>query len=184
MAGARVLVMDDDPDGSRVLTTVLAAAGFDAATACDERTAARAVLHEDVAVVVSSFAASGIASTTRLVGQLRRRAEPQLADAGVVALVDDERDGALGLTSAADRVLVRPVAAQVLIDAVTEVAATSVSGRRARRAVGASTASLEGGHRMVGHVDCADPAAPLRAVVDLRDADAAQGRVQSGSFSA
>ncbi len=137
MAGARVLVVDDDDDGSRVLTTVLAAAGFETAAVRDERTAARVVLDEGVAVVVSSFTGSRIASTTTLVGDFRRRPEPQLADAGVVALVDDERDSALGLGAAADEVLVRPVAAQLLVDAVTEVAATAAPARAARRGAGA-----------------------------------------------
>ena len=138
MAGARVLVVDDDDDGSRVLTTVLAAAGFETAAVRDERTAARVVLDEGVAVVVSSFTGSRLASTTTLVGDFRRRPEPQLADAGVVALVDDERDSALGLGSAADEVLVRPVPAQLLVDAVTEVAATAPAARRARRGAGAA----------------------------------------------
>ena len=88
------------------------------------------VVAEEVPVVVASFTGRGVGATTALLRELRSRPEPALRDAGFVAIVDAEIDAALGLETEADRVLVRPVEAEELVDAVTEVAA---SGRRPRR---------------------------------------------------
>lgn len=131
---ARVLVVDDDRDAARLLTTVLSAAGFAAEAVHDERCATRVLLREDVAVVLSSFSGVGVAATTDLVGAVRRRPETPLTSAAIVALVDDERDAALGLGAAADEVLVRPVGVERLVDAVTDAAATASTVRAARRA--------------------------------------------------
>lgn len=124
MAGARVLVAEDRADAARTLTTVLAAAGFQAAAVCHERIATRIVGSEEVPVVVASFSGRGIGATSALLRELRARPEPALRDAGFVAIVDDPVDAAFGIGFEADAVLVRPVVADDLVDAVTDVAAS------------------------------------------------------------
>ncbi|MHB1139136.1 MAG: response regulator transcription factor [Microthrixaceae bacterium] len=131
--GARVLVAEDHADAASVLTGVLRAAGFDAQAVAHAGSVAGIVIDERVAVLVVSFSGSGIASTTSLVGELRSRPEAPLADAAIVALVDHEVDARFGLSDAADAVLVRPVAAGALVDAVTDAAATHAAARRLRR---------------------------------------------------
>lgn len=130
MPGARVLVAEDRAGAATLLTEVLGAAGFDAAPVGHEALAAQVLASEEVPVVVASFSGRGVGATTALLRELRSRPEPALRDAGFVAIVDAEIDAALGLATEADRVLVRPVEADELVDAVTEVAA---SGRRPRR---------------------------------------------------
>lgn len=132
-SGARVLVVEDQPDTAMLLTTVLRAAGFDARSIAQGSWVPAVVLDEDVTVLVVSFSQRGIAAATQLVGQLRGRPEAPLAEAGIVALVDDEIDALFGLGDAADAVLVRPVPADRLVDAVTEIAATPPAARRLRR---------------------------------------------------
>lgn len=129
MAGAKVLIAEDRDDAASVLTTVLGAAGFRAAPVGHELTATRALVAEDVGVVVASFSGRGVGATSALLRELRSRPEPQLSDAGFVAIVDDEMDAAFGIAWDADTVLVRPVDAEELVDAVTQVAAS----RRPRR---------------------------------------------------
>lgn len=130
---ARVLVVDDDRRSAATLVQVLRAAGFDAASVRSGPAALPVLLHEHVGAVVVSFAGRGVAATTELVTTLRGRPEPTLGTAGIVVLVDDARDARLGLDAEADAVLVRPVDAIALADAVTEVAATDREARRARR---------------------------------------------------
>lgn len=130
---ARVLVVDDEHRSAATLVRVLRAAGFDAASVRSGAAAVPVMLHEQAAAVVVSFAGSGVASTTELVTMLRSRPETSLHAAGIIVLVDDARDARLGLDAEADAVLVRPVDAVALADAVTEVAATDHSARRARR---------------------------------------------------
>jgi CheY-like chemotaxis protein len=129
MPGARVLVAEDRDGTARLLTEVLGAAGFHAAPVAHEYTATQVLADEDVPVVLASFSGRGIGATTALLRELRSRPEPRLRDAGVVVLVDDERDAAFGVAKEADAVLVRPVDADRLVDAVTEVAA---QGHRVR----------------------------------------------------
>lgn len=124
MAGARVLVAEDRADAARLLTTVLGAAGFEAAPVSHEYTATRALGRHEVPVVVASFTGRGVGATAALLRELRSRPEPSLRAAGVVAIVDHETDAAFGIAAEADAVLVRPVDAERLVDAVTEVAAT------------------------------------------------------------
>lgn len=132
--GARVLIAEDHRDTAQLLTELLTVAGFHPATATGTAAISDAVLHEDVAVVLASFSGRGIAATTDLVGGLRARPEPALSDVGVVAVVDDAADAKFGLDASADVVLVRPVDANVLADALTDVAATRSTARAARRA--------------------------------------------------
>jgi len=133
-AGARVLVVEDDAHTAELLCEVLRAAGFDARATAHSRSVADIVIDEDVAAVVVSFSRRGIAATTRLVGDLRRRPEAPLAEAAIVVLVDDAVDARFGLSDAADVVLLRPVPANRLVDAVTDAAATGAEIRRRRRA--------------------------------------------------
>ncbi len=133
---ARVLVVDDDHRSAATLQRVLGAAGFDSAVVRTRRLVTAVVHDEQVAVVLMSNAARGIAATTDLVALLRTRPEPVLRDVGIVALVDDEVDAAFGLGDEADAVLVRPVDAGRLVDVVTEVAATPAASRTARRRAG------------------------------------------------
>lgn len=130
---ARVLVVDDDRQSADTLRRVLDAAGFDTASVRTTRLALAVVRDEDVAVVLVANTGRGIGATTDLVTRLRTRPEPQLRAAGIVALVDDEVDAAFGLGDEADAVLVRPVAADRLVDVVTEIAATPPDARTARR---------------------------------------------------
>jgi DNA-binding response OmpR family regulator len=129
-----VLVVEDDAHTAELLCEVLRAAGFDARATAHSRAVAGIVIDEGVAAVVVSFSGRGIAATTRLVGELRRRPEAPLTEAAIVVLVDDEIDARFGLSDAADVVLLRPVPAGRLVDAVTDAAATSAESRRRRRA--------------------------------------------------
>ena len=131
---ARVLIVDDEFDSATTLARVLGAAGFDTAVLRTTARVLQTLLDEEVAVVLAANSGRGIAATTDLVTRLRARPEPQLRDAGIVALVDDEVDAAFGLGDCADAVLVRPVDAARLADVVTEVAATGPAARGARRA--------------------------------------------------
>jgi len=133
LRGARVLVVEDHADTALVLTSVLGAAGFDARAWDRADEVADVVVAESVAVLVVSFSGRGIAATTELVGALRARPEAALGGAAIVALVDDEIDLRFGLAEAADAVLVRPVPADRLVDAVTDAAATSAATRERRR---------------------------------------------------
>jgi DNA-binding response OmpR family regulator len=128
-----VLIVDDDRRSAATLERVLRAAGFDAASVRSGAATVPVLLHEQVAAVVVSFAGRGVAATTELVAMLRGRPEPSLGEAGIVVLVDDARDARLGLDAEADAVLLRPVDAVALADAVTDVAATDHEARRARR---------------------------------------------------
>ena len=130
---ARVLVVEEDPRHGEALSRVLDAAGFQVAVVRSAALALRCMRDEQVAVVVLSNSVRGIAVTTAMVARLRTRPEPQLRDAGVVAIVDDQVDAAFGLGEDADVVLVRPVDAERLVDAVTEVASTDADARSARR---------------------------------------------------
>ena len=133
MAGARVLVAEDREDAARLLGVVLGAAGFRTASVPHELIATRVIATEAVPVVVSSFSGRGVGATAALLRELRSRPEPALRDAGVVAIVDAEVDAAFGIGSDADAVLVRPVDAERLVEAVTEVA-SSRAPRSVRRA--------------------------------------------------
>lgn len=124
MPGARVLIGEDRVDTSRLLGEVLGAAGFHAASVPHEVLVERALVREGVRVVVASFSGRGVGATAALLRELRSRPEPELREAGVVAIVDDEVDAAFGIGSDADAVLVRPFDAGRLVDAVTEVAAS------------------------------------------------------------
>ncbi len=131
---ARVLVVEEDRSHAEALSRVLEAAGFHVASVRSPTLALRCLRDEHVAVLVLSNSVRGIAATTRLVTSLRSRPEPQLHDAGIVAIVDDQVDAAFGLGDDADVVLIRPVEADRLVDAVTEVASTDPEARAARRA--------------------------------------------------
>lgn len=130
---ARVLIVDDDHASGSTLKKVLGAAGFETAVVRTRSLAVQVLLDEDVSVLLVANTGRGIAATTDLITHLRARPEPQLRDAGVVAIVDDEIDAAFGLGDEADAVLVRPLDAGRLVDVVTEVAATDPSARSARR---------------------------------------------------
>ena len=131
---ARVLVVEEDPRHAEALSRVLDAAGFHVAVVRSPALALRCMRDEQVAVVVLSNSVRGIAATTAMVSRLRARPEPQFHDAGIVAIVDDQVDAAFGLGEDADVVLIRPVDAERLVDAVTEVASTDSDSRSARRA--------------------------------------------------
>lgn len=128
-------MVDDDRDSARTLSYLLRAAGFDTGIVGDRSSATRVALGEQVSVVLSSFAASGIGATTDLVAALRSRPEAPLRDSAIVAIVDDPRDADFGLSHDADAVLVRPVSVGQIADAVTEVASLDPSRRRRRREV-------------------------------------------------
>jgi DNA-binding response OmpR family regulator len=142
--GARVLVVEDHPDTARLLTTVLGAAGFDARAWHRAESVADVLVAESVAALVVSFSGRGIAATTELVAALRARPEELVAGAAIVALVDDEVDLRFGLADAADAVLVRPVPADQLVNAVTEAAATSAAARQLRRPASDAAAQVAG----------------------------------------
>jgi CheY-like chemotaxis protein len=135
-----VLVVDDDRDTAGTLERVLGAAGFRVAAVPSADAAATVALREHVDVLLGSFRGAGIASTTGLVRTLRSRPEEPLRDAAVIAVVDDPADARFGLAAEADAVLVRPVPAERLADAVTEVAALDPRRRRRRRAERAGSA--------------------------------------------
>ena len=132
MARVRVLLAEDRQDTSRLLAAVLGAAGFQVASVPHEVLVAPVLVAEEVRVVVASFCGRGVGATAALLRELRSRPEPVLRDACVVAIVDDEVDAAFGIGTDADAVLVRPVDAGELVDAVTEVAASWGRDRRRR----------------------------------------------------
>lgn len=118
-----MLVVEDDRDTAQLLCSLLALAGFDARSLPTSVDVAPVVLGERPAATVVSLSRSGIEAVTAVITGLRRRPEPALNDAGLVALVDDEFDLFFGLGTDADASLVRPISPERLIDAVTEAAA-------------------------------------------------------------
>jgi len=131
--GARVVVVDDHHDAGHTVCVVLGAAGFEAVTTRDVRAAVDAVANEGVAVVVAAHGAGGAPRSAALVNELRSAPEPGTRDVSVVVLVDDAGGADAALAAGADSVLVRPVEAERIVEAVTEVAATDASVRAARR---------------------------------------------------
>lgn len=131
---ARVLVVEEDPRHAEALSRVLDTAGFHVAVVRSAGLAIQCMRDEQVTVVVLSNSVRGIGATTAMVARLRGRPEPQLHGAGIVAIVEDQVDAAFGLGDDADVVLIRPVDADRLVHAVTEVASTDPEARAARRA--------------------------------------------------
>jgi DNA-binding NarL/FixJ family response regulator len=131
--GARVVVVDDHPDAGRTVCAVLGVAGFDAVTTRDAAAATESVASEGVAVVVVAHAAGTAGRSTDLVRTLRTSVEPTVRDVSVVVLVDDAGGADAALAAGADSVLIRPVEAERIVEAVTEVAATDPAVRADRR---------------------------------------------------
>jgi DNA-binding NarL/FixJ family response regulator len=132
-AGARVVVVDDHPDAGRTVCAVLGAAGFEAVTTRDATAATESVASEGVAVVVVAHAAGNAVRSADLVRTLRSSVDPTTRDVSVLALVDDAGGADAALVAGADSVLIRPVEAERIVEAVTEVAATDASVRADRR---------------------------------------------------
>lgn len=127
-----MLVIEDDRDTALLFCSLLEVAGFNARPLSNAKGAAQAMLDADITAVIVSLSRSGIDAVTSLVTSLRRRPEPALRDAALVALVDDDFDLFFGLGAEADASLIRPISPDRLIDAVTEAAATHPTARRAR----------------------------------------------------
>lgn len=131
--GTRVVVVDDHADAGRTVCAVLSGAGFEAVATREQSAATESVVHEGVAVVVAAHSAGGAARSADLVRDLRAGAHRLLRDVSVVVLVDDAGGADAALAAGADSVLIRPVEADRLVEAVTEVAATDADQRAARR---------------------------------------------------
>jgi CheY-like chemotaxis protein len=130
---ARVVVVDDKRDSATTVGAVLGAAGFEAASTADTTSAIESVLHEGVDVVLAAHSSGGATRSAEVVREIRTRAEPLVRDVSVVVLVDDAGGADAALAAGADSVLIRPVEADRIVEAVTEVAATAPSVRAARR---------------------------------------------------
>lgn len=124
-----MLICEDQPQVAEVLAAVLRSAGFDAKSLPRVEGVIDVLLQESVAVLLISFSGLDALVSTALVAQLRGRPEPALNQSGIVML---SNQGAAA-TSGADTELGRPVQAQQLVDAVTEVAATSSLALELRR---------------------------------------------------
>lgn len=132
-ATPNVLLVSDDRAITTSMSLVLSEAGFRTAAVRRARTATSVLLNEPVAAIVLAYSPGRLARTTSLAAALRSRPEPQLADAAIVAVVDDAIDAAFGLGDEADAVLYRPFDQRSLVDAVTDVVATPSDRRRMRR---------------------------------------------------
>jgi DNA-binding response OmpR family regulator len=126
---ARVLLCEDQPQVAAILGAVLRAAGFEAESLARSADVADVMLQESVAVLLISFSGREESDTTSLVTQLRGRPEPVLNQAAILVIGDQP----LPSDCAVDAELLRPVEAQRLVDAVTELAATSSLVRELRR---------------------------------------------------
>ncbi|CAB4530805.1 unannotated protein [freshwater metagenome] len=126
---ARVLICEDQPQVAAVLLAVLRAAGFEAESLSRSDGVADVLLQESVAVLLVSFSGREASASTDLLTQLRGRPEPVLNQAAILVMSDQP----LGSNCGADAALLRPVEAQRLVDAVTEVASTGSLARELRR---------------------------------------------------
>ena len=126
---ARVLICEDQPQVADILLAVLRTAGFEAESLARPADVPEVLLQESVAVLVVSLSGREAAVTTELLAQLRGRPEPVLNQAAILVMSDQPLEPDCG----ADAALQRPVEAQRLVDAVTEVAATGALARELRR---------------------------------------------------
>ncbi len=126
---ARVLVCEDQPHVADILLAVLRTAGFEAESLARPAEVPEVLLQESVAVLLVSLSGCEPAATTELLAQLRGRPEPVLNQAAILVMSDQP----LAADCGADAALQRPVDAQRLVDAVTEVAATGSLARELRR---------------------------------------------------
>ena len=130
--GTRVVIVGDD-DSARTVAAVLDAAGFETAATCDPAAAIQAVQQEGARVVVAAHGTGGVPRSADLVRALRSGAHPAVRDVSVVVLADDAVGGDSALLAGADSVLLRPVEADRLVEAITEIAATDAAQRASRR---------------------------------------------------
>ncbi|MEI7888287.1 MAG: hypothetical protein WCJ04_12925 [Actinomycetes bacterium] len=126
---ARVLICEDQPQVADILLAVLRTAGFEAQSLARAADVADVLLQESVAVLLVSLSGRDASASYELVSQLRGRPEPVLNQAAILVMSDQP----LAPDCSADAALRRPVDAQRLVDAVTEVAATSALSRELRR---------------------------------------------------
>jgi DNA-binding NtrC family response regulator len=124
-----VLICEDQPQVADILLAVLRTAGFEAESLARPADVPEVLLQESVAVLVVSLSGREAAVTTELLAQLRGRPEPVLNQAAILVMSDQP----LASDCGADAALQRPVEAQRLVDAVTEVAATGALARELRR---------------------------------------------------
>jgi DNA-binding NtrC family response regulator len=126
---ARVLVCEDQPQVADILLSVLRTAGFEAESLARPADVPEVLLQESVAVLLVSLSGREAAVTIELLAQLRGRPEPVLNQAAILVMSDQP----LAADCGADAALQRPVDAQRLVDAVTEIAATGSLARELRR---------------------------------------------------
>ncbi len=126
---ARVLICEDQPQVADILLSVLRTAGFEAESLARPADVPEVLLQESVAVLLVSLSGREAAVTIELLAQLRGRPEPVLNQAAILVMSDQP----LAADCGADAALQRPVDAQRLVDAVTEIAATGSLARELRR---------------------------------------------------
>ncbi len=112
---ARIVVVEDDPAVSKLLSTLLTQASFDCATASSGEEALVALQREPFDAVVSDVRMPGI-SGLDLLAEVRRQ-HPHVAFL-VVTGVDDIRVGIRAMTAGADDYLVKPFQEDAVISSL------------------------------------------------------------------
>lgn len=128
----RVVVVDGNEPAGATAAAILTRAGFEAVASDDPAAALEAVRTEGVSVVVVGGTV-GDRPGPAIVTDVRDHGEAVVRDVSVVVLVDDAPGADAALAAGADSVLLRPVEADRLAEAVGDVARLDASSRSARR---------------------------------------------------
>jgi two-component system, OmpR family, phosphate regulon response regulator PhoB len=130
----RVVLIEDEPDVARLLEFNLRAAGFEVTTSATGAGGLAEVVRQKPDVVVLDLMLPDV-SGYEVCKQIR--ADPQIADAGVVMLTarGEAEDRILGLEVGADDYVVKPFVVREVVLRVTALA-NRLAERRARPAVG------------------------------------------------
>lgn len=116
----RLLLVEDHEQAARLLNRLLLAEGFAVAEVDDHASAVAAIEDpaSDIAAVVISYSIAGTSACLKLLDAIRHAPEPRVAMQVAVVVLDSHRQHMFTWQSAADDVLVRPYAAEGLVDAV------------------------------------------------------------------
>lgn len=138
MSVAKLLVVNDDPDGCELIARLLERHGWEAVRAHSHTDAMQRINHpgpdpdEAVHGALVDFSSGGTASNLKLLDSIRH-GEPQARGLPVIILAGSSQNWTFAYQSGADAYLVRPFHADDLTSAVAAVLARSPEERAAYR---------------------------------------------------